>query len=167
MNLRTLKKLSKRAAPLLPLLGDTRQQFRAEPYDNYGVPLIRARKHWDRSNCHPTYEGRNDYLVSGGAQIVFTSRAGHRVLMRPPSHPRKGTMMVGGMSGYYEPEWDEDTAYRALLEIVREHFTDYRYDPETDDVERVPLRSLPTPSEVFKAASEIIAQPHSERVCGR
>lgn len=167
MNLRTLKKLSKRAAPLLPLLGDTRRQFRAEPYDNYGVPLIRDRKHWDRSTCHATYQGRNDYQIKAGAQIVFTTRAGRRVVMRPPMHPRKGTMMVGGMSGYYEPEWDEDTAYRALLELVREHFTDYRYDPATDDVERVPLRATPSPRDVFQAAQEIIAQPYAERRCGR
>lgn len=167
MNLRTLKKLSKRAAPLLPLLGDTRQQFRAEPNDSYGVPLIRDRKHWDRSTCHPTYQGRNGYRIKAGAQIVFTTRAGHRVVMSPPMHPRKGTVMVGATSGYYEPEWDEETAYRSLLEIVREHFTEYRHDPETDNVERIPMRSLPSPREVFQAAREIIAQPLNERRCGR
>lgn len=167
MNLRTLKKLSKRAAPLLPLLGDTRGQFRAEPNDNYGVPLIRDRKHWERRSCYAGYEGRNDWSIQAGAQIVFTTRAGRWRVMTPPIHPRKGTVMVGAVEGYYEPEWDETTAYRALLNLVHEHFTDYRYDPETDDVERVPLRALPTPREVFKAAQEIIAQPHAERRCGR
>ena len=44
MNLRTLKKLSKRAAPLLPLLGDDRKQFPAERWDNYTGLLIMDRK---------------------------------------------------------------------------------------------------------------------------
>lgn len=27
--------------------------------------------------------------------------------------------MIGGMSGYYEPEWDEETVYEALDESLR------------------------------------------------
>lgn len=158
MNLRTLKKLSKRAAPLLPLLGDTRKQFRAEPYDNYGIPFIGDRKHWERHRLSQDYEPRNNWSTRRGQEIILETRDGGRVLLSHPDHPRKGTMMVGATSGYYEPEWDEETAYRALLDLVHEHYTDYRYDPEADDVDRIPLRTLNTPREVFQAASDILAE---------
>lgn len=150
-NLRTLKKLSKRAAPLLALLGDLREQFRAEPYENYMRTLIRARKHWERNGCHPTFEGFN-------GDIVFRTRAGRSVAMRHPSHPRKGTIMVGAVSGYYEPEWDEETAWDALSEAVREHFMDYA-DGQTPPR---PTRRLRTPREVFQAAADLCAVSNSE-----
>lgn len=151
MNLRILKKLSARAAPLLPLLGDEREQFRAEPLHNYGMPLIPDRKHWERSSCHETYEGRNDWSAPRGAQIVFTTRSGRRMVMSPPSHPRAGTMMVGATTGYYEPEWDEQTAWCALEDNVRAHFTDWNEDGPT------PLRFFRGPGDIFRAAHEIIA----------
>lgn len=148
MNLRTLKKLSKRAAPLLPLLGDTRQQFPAERWDNYTGLVIRARKHWDRSPCHPSYEPWSD------RSIKVTTRAGQTIAMSPPSHPLKGTVMVGAVTGYYEPEWDEQTAYEALLSIVRVEFTDW-----IDRDEVPPLtRRLDTPSHVFAAARDLVDQ---------
>ena len=42
MNLRTLKKLSKRAARYLPILGDNRQQFPAIGDENYHHAFIGA-----------------------------------------------------------------------------------------------------------------------------
>lgn len=54
MNLRTLKKLFKRAAPWLPLLGDNREQFCAEAHNNYHGCFIGDRKHRERSRCHPS-----------------------------------------------------------------------------------------------------------------
>ncbi len=143
MNLRVLKKLSKRAAPLLPLLGETREQFRAERGECYhgltGFPL----KDWDRSRCHPTFEGIGD-------DVVYTTRAGHKVVMREPYHPLKGTVMVGAMSGGEEPEWSEETTYGALREIVYWHFV------EIDGEDVTLTRSLRTPREVFEAAQDII-----------
>lgn len=47
-SLRSLKKLSKRAVPLLLLLGDHREQFRAEKGANHTNTPILARKHWER-----------------------------------------------------------------------------------------------------------------------
>ncbi len=34
----------------------------------------------------------------------------------------KGTKGFGGMSGYFEPEWSDESAYKALDEIVYWHF---------------------------------------------
>lgn len=148
MNLRTLKKLSKRAAPLLPLLGDRRKQFRAEKDDNYTGLLLRDRKHFERRRTvhgegrWGSFEGEIKRPAADGSGWVY---------MRPPSHPRKGTIMVGAISGYYEPEWDEETAWEALSEYVFCHFTDWSL------TEPVLLRRLDTPRAIFTAARDIIA----------
>lgn len=164
MNLRTLKKLSKRAAAYLPLLGDTRGQFPSERGDNFHSTFIGDRKHWHRGNCHASYEPRNEYRSRRGAEIVFTTRAGRRKLMRPPHHPRKGTIMVGSMSGGYEPEWDEQCAWSALDNLVRCHFTDWDKMQE----ENVPFggaltRDLSTPSLIFAAADEMVRERRASR----
>lgn len=148
MNLRTLKKLSKRAAPLLLKLGDDREQFRAVKGENYHGGTVRARKHWVRIRCHPSHQECRER-----DRVVFTSRAGHRISMRPPPHPLQGTIMVGGMSGYFEPEWDEDAAYPALQRIVSWSFFDY--DPASDEV--IVTRRLRTPHDVFAAADDLIS----------
>ena len=159
MNLRTLKKLSKRAAILLPLLGDTRQQFRSERGDNYHGYFIGDRKHWRRSTVHPAYKARNEYRTHRGGEIVFTSRTGRRKLMAPPCHPRKGTMMVGATTGYYEPEWDEECAWSALDNLVRGHFTDWEKMMEEDTPRGSALtRDLSTPSLILAAANDMIAE---------
>lgn len=152
MNLRILKKLSARAAPLLPLLGDTRQQFPAIEGNNYHGTVIRDRKCWDRSRCHPTYTGH-------GEAIVYTTRAGRRMVMRPPHHPLAGTIMVGGMSGYYEPEWDEECAWLALANLVWWHFTDWGDQVDSDGLP-VPIRTrrLRTPSDIFRGAADMLAE---------
>lgn len=151
MNLRILKKLSKRAAPLLPLLGDRRMQFRSERCDNYHGMVIRDRTCWDRSRCHPTYRGHGD-------EIVFDSRAGHRVVMRPPPHPLKGTMMVGATSGYYQPEWDEECAWSALVSIVHNETADWAAYPEVGN-----SRRFNGVGDIFRAAHELIADRQSSR----
>lgn len=159
MNLRTLKKLSKRAAVLLPLLGDNREQFPSERGDNYHGHLITARKHWDRRRCHPKYEPRNDYRTKRGAEILHWTKAGRPVLIKPPTHPRKGTVMVGAVSGYYEPEWDEESAWRALDGLVRGHFTDWdKLEQDNVPFGSALTRDLSTPPKVLAAARDMIAE---------
>lgn len=164
MNLRILKKLSKLSAPLLPILGDNRQQFPSERHDNYHGAFISDRKHWERGSCHPTYKGRNGWTTQRGAEIVFSTRAGRRIVMGPPCHPRKGTMMVGATSGYYETEWDEECAYIALERIVTHHFTDWDVAYFEGDCDELPdtrpriTRDLSTPSLIFAAAADMIAE---------
>lgn len=150
MNLRTLKKLSKRASPLLGQLGDNREQFRSEKGEGCISILIADRKHWRRGQCYPAYEGRNDWSSPRGAQRLFTTRAGRTMVMSPPYSPPKGTIMVGAMSGYYEPEWDEESAWEALETIVRDHFTDWDEDGPT------PLRTFRTPADILRGARDII-----------
>lgn len=146
MNLRILKKLSKRAAPLLEQLGDERKQFRAEPGENYHVTVIRARKHFER--------GRSPHAdLIWPDEIKHPAKDGNGyVYMHPPTHPLKGTVMVGAVSGYYEPEWDEETAWDALRQQVYYHFMDY--DENTSDLK--PTRVLRTPSDIFAAARDMI-----------
>lgn len=146
MNLRILKKLSKRAAPYLPLLGDRREQFPARPGDNYHGLIVSARKHWERSHCHPNYEPWNP-----SEAIVWTTRAGRRALMKMPSHPWPGTIMVGETSGYYEPEWSEECAYAALANLVYWHFTEW-----SDEGEPRPTRRIRAPRDIFRGADQMI-----------
>jgi hypothetical protein len=153
MNLRILKKLSKRAAPLLTALGCEMEQFKAEADDNYHGILIRARKHWERHSVHAGFEG-----FSSRGDVLFKTRKGRTMMMHPPSHPLKGTIMVGGMSGYYEPEWDEECAWAALCEQVYWHFTDY--DEEKDDLK--PTRRLRVPSEILQGARDMIADKQAQ-----
>ncbi|WBU27631.1 hypothetical protein OOZ54_13255 [Rhodopseudomonas palustris] len=156
MNLRTLKKLSKRAAPLLEQLPFAAgQQFPApRDDDSYHNTFIGDRKHWDRLPCHPTYEARHDWPGKRGAEIVFMTRAGRRKILRPPTDARKGTIMVGGMSGHSEPEWTEESAWDALYGYVSAHFTEYV--PGSDGEDPHLTRRLDNPSDVLRAAREII-----------
>lgn len=98
ITLRTLKKRSKQALPILEKhfphsLGEV---FPAKRGENYHGMVIRC-EHGagdpslvkDRPRCECTY------------------------------HPLAGTPMSGGMSGYYEPEWDESTVYEVLCEVLR------------------------------------------------
>lgn len=144
-NLRILKKLSKKAAPLLAQIGHHREHtFPAERGENYTKFIIPERKHWERSPCHPSFEGF-------GRDRLFRTRKGKPMVMRSPSHVRKGTIMVGGMSGYYEPEWDEETAWEMLVGSVLDHFTDY------GDIDKPRLtRRLRTPAEILRGANEMI-----------
>lgn len=146
MNLRTLKKLSKQAAPLLPLLGDHRKQFPAVRGDNYIGIVIRARKHWER--------GRSVHAdIMREEQVKKPAADGKGwVYMHPPSHPRKGTIMVGRMDGYEEPEWEEESAWEALEDLVYYHFCYY------DGVHIVPTRRFRRPADILAAAAEMIRE---------
>ncbi|MBN3776155.1 hypothetical protein G3O06_01060 [Burkholderia sp. Ac-20345] len=145
MNLRILKKLSKRAAPLLPLLGDEREQFRADDscksFTNVGGHDF---KHWDRMSVP---HGRRDR-----GSFKYQPKHGRNwIVMSEPWQPWKGTVMLGESVGYYEPEWEEHTAWEALQCAVIEHYTDWNEDGP------IALRTFDTPSDYFRAAHEIIA----------
>ena len=150
MNLRILKKLSKRAAPYLPLLGDNREQFLSEAGDNYHGMVIRARKHWER--CPSVHA---DCMRAGEYVLSPKGRSGTRwpfVKVYPPSHPWPSTVMVGAVSGYYEPEWDEECAWAALDTLVRDHFCEWDEDGPT------PTRRIRTPRDVLRAADDMLAE---------
>ncbi|AXQ93170.1 hypothetical protein LV780_04695 [Cereibacter azotoformans] len=168
MNLRILKKLSKRAAPYLPLLGDTREQFQARSDDDYHGTLITDRKHFQRlGSIH------SDPMPWLQREIITEPRcrAGTRwpfLRIYPPHHPWSGTIMVGAMSGGYEPEWDETDAWDALDDLVRCHFTDWEAMAAADDAEdrgeeRPKRKSYLTetirgPADIFRLADRMIAE---------
>jgi hypothetical protein len=145
LNLRILKKLSKRAAPLLALLGDDREQFRADAscksFTHIGGHDF---KHWDRMSVPHGKRSRGDfkYLPKHGLRWI---------LMSDPWQPWEGTVMVGETVGHYEPEWEEQTAWEALQDAVIGHFTDWNEDGPTA------LRKFDAPGDYFRAAQEIIA----------
>jgi hypothetical protein len=72
--------------------------------------------------------------------------------MSPPSHPLAGTIMVGSVEGYFEPEWSEDCAYGSLLNIVMYHFVDF------DGEDLVPTRRIRGPHDVFAAADDMLRE---------
>jgi hypothetical protein len=93
MNLRTLKKLSKRSAAILSAHygKDIPEIFLAERGENYHGVVIRcphgkSGESLDLCDCH--------------------------------WHPLKGTPMLGATTGYYEPEWSEKTAWEWLQDLV-------------------------------------------------
>ncbi|WP_186214680.1 hypothetical protein [Burkholderia gladioli] len=144
MNLRILKKLSKRAAPLLSRLGDHRQQFPAEKEESFQHLCGHDRKHWERT--------RAKYPLECRGEIKYRPRdCRDWIVMREPYHPLKGTPMVGSMVGDYEREWEEQTAWEALRHIVFNHFSTWNENG------RVLLRDLSTPSQVLRAAHEVAA----------
>ncbi|WP_425953018.1 hypothetical protein [Ralstonia pseudosolanacearum] len=145
MNLRILKKLSKRAAPLLPLLGERRKVFIADD-DCHTSTGGHDRKHWYRLRVN-----------HGGSPLRGsikrpTMRAGSWVVLRQPFAPWPGTPMVGDFFGYYEPEWEEETAWEALLTLVFDHFTEWSMEGP-----KLLRRDLDTPTRILRAAREIIA----------
>jgi hypothetical protein len=156
MNLRILKKLSKRAAPYLSKLGDRREQFLSEAGDNYHGLIIAARKHWERCpSVHAETIREGEFVVRPrcreGARLPF-------VKVYPPSHPWPRTVMVGAMSGYYEPEWDEETAWGALNELVRNHFCDW------DEHGPTLTRKFRNAGDVFRGADEMMQATLSAQV---
>lgn len=149
MNLRILKKLSKKAAPILAVL-DTREQFKAARGDNYMSVVIRDRKHWERgASAH------GDKLRDTDLKWKPRNPQGRERLpwcyAVAPRQPRKGTIMVGAVSGYYEPEWDEETAWEALQNYVLDQFTDWSQDRPTL------TRKFKGPGDVLRAACELAA----------
>jgi hypothetical protein len=154
MNLRILKKLSKRAAPYLERIGDTREQFKAVKDENLHGLII---KDMTRLERRPSSHGDVIDKESHVATLQPKCRQGTRypyVSLSYPYAPLKGTIMVGGVSGYEQPEWDEETAWGALSNWVWGHF--FEYDPENDIA--FYSRTFRTPSEIFAAADELLSQ---------
>jgi hypothetical protein len=149
MNLRILKKLSKRAAPLVIELGDRREQFRAEKSENYTDITGHDLKHWERArSVHP--------VVLGGTMKYAPKHGNGWISMREPVSPIKGTVMVGWTDCCDTPEWYEKTAWEALVENVANYFTCWSQNGPRR------LRNLDTPKQVFKAAREILSRDKSQ-----
>lgn len=156
MNLRILKKLSKRAAPLLKAMGDDREQFAAERWENYTSSSGHERKHWERGNAkYPIYFSHYRY---------WQARKGlGNPYMHQPDHPLKGTVMLGWSTGYYEVEWEHDDAWTLLQQAVREHFEEYVEIDGSEDESGCPEmtwvchRRFSNPSQILRAVPDVMA----------
>jgi len=138
VNPRILKKLCKRAAPLLAVLGDRRDQFKVvEP--------------GDVSWCFTGFD-RRSYTRPRSLRAINPAVEGDWIV------PKRGTIAVGGMSGYEEPEWDDEPAFFALVGLV---YWETVGDPDSqDDVSRMRAaeRGLGSPAGVFKLAAEMVSR---------
>lgn len=144
MNLRIHKKLSKRAAPLLAALGDSRDQFPAQKWECYACTGRCDWKHWERSRAR--------YPLDRRGERKWRPKDGKNwIVMCCPDHPWKGTIMVGSMEGYYEREWEEESAWQSLCNRIFDHFTDWGEDGA---IYTGPV--LRNPTQIFAAAHDII-----------
>jgi hypothetical protein len=152
MNLRTIKKLSKRASPLLRMLGDDSEHFPAEKGERYLGSVVCDRKHWELGRS------TNDEIIGERMTKRPTANGDAWIWMRPPTHARKGTIMVGGMTEGQEPEWVETDAYEALCRYVFVTGSEWTGDGPVNSPD------MSSPSKVFIAAETLIeSRSHIER----
>lgn len=156
MNLRILKKLSKRAAPLLKAIGDECPQFSAKRGEDYTSSSGHDRKHWERGNA------RNPIDFHGYRYWQARSGLGNPY-MKQPDHPLKGTVMLSWSTGYYEVEWEHDDAWTLLQRAVSEHWMDYVEVEGTEDESGCPEmkwvchRRFRNPSQILRSVPDVVA----------
>ncbi|MET4160533.1 hypothetical protein ABIE61_000347 [Marinobacterium sp. MBR-111] len=151
MNLRILKKLSKRAAPILKVLKSHGEIFIADD-ECYTSSTRHDQKHMERHAArYPTWGLR-------GARYYMPRHGLRHVALWQPSNVWPGTAMIGAKCGYEEPEWEEEDAWSALRSNVYSHFTDIIHTPSADDFggyEFRRTRKLNSPTQILKAAQDI------------
>lgn len=137
MNRRILKKLSKRAALLLPAL---------MPRHHNATAWFLA----DREGC---YHGMQLEPKHGKAHKArFSSR-----LYNP--HPLKGTPMTGGMDSGETPEWWEKTLWEVFTDVVWwTSVDDFRTFEDTGWPALRPDIVLKTPADYLRQARLLIAE---------
>ena len=129
MNPRILKKLSKRADPIVAQITQL-ERFVTRPGDDIDSSQRVERKYVDRWFGKPNKHG---YFL-----------------------PLKGTVGYGQTTGYYEEEWEEDDAYSVLKRIVESYFTDWSsFDFDSGDYPQLTVR-LKWPSDIFKHATDLL-----------
>lgn len=129
MNLRILKKLSKRAVPLL------------QAWDNTGLWEHYLSERGD-GNCDVSKVDRKHW-----------SRIGRSVL--PSLKLMEGTPVVGWTGGYETPEWEERTAWGLLMDQVDNENISWVKVGETefgDDLRPVKIRRLRNPAQILHFA---------------
>ncbi|MDO3665317.1 hypothetical protein [Acinetobacter higginsii] len=160
MNLRILKKLSKRVAPLVAeLIKDPEALFKAEKNYNYTNTGRHDRKHLERNHSK-----HGDLLSHRDIKTKVRNGEGFVLLSQRYIHPWKNTEMVGWTSGYYEPEWEEETTWDYFSVHVFNGIGCYEAIPGTEDEDGYPnfdwilSRKLNNPSDYLKAFSELQAK---------
>lgn len=103
MNPRIFKKFTKAAAVEIERLGFNRLQERVEAVKNkIDPPEVTLQYKWERKSL--------ERLPNGlfGSPLLLS-----------------GTIGYGGVSGYYEPEWNDEDALSSLTKHVFDTFTDW------------------------------------------
>jgi len=156
MNLRILKKLCKRVAPVLPSVGIDTEQFLAEGGGNYhGFHGAWERKALLRQSARYPFEKDRKFMPRHGKCWV---------ILEYPYCPLKGTPMVGSMQGYYEPEWEEACTWAAFTDLVWSAFTDWESGPRDEHgiPDPIPPRKrFRTTRDYLAAVPEMVAR-HQE-----
>jgi hypothetical protein len=139
MSLRILKKLSKAAAPILV------KHYAGQ----YGEAFL--------SDRHDNHTGLKTRCKCKGKK---RKREFHYCLYK---YPLAGTPMVGATEGYYEPEWEEKTAYEWLHEAVRwQNRPTNASDEEWADIMRVARVTLADQTFITDMLNKQIAELEAE-----
>ena len=137
MNPRILKKLTRKAEPIIVALGLTQHLDRVvSGHDGDIETHCRVdRKH--RWRCH-----------DGSFSRYFDQLP--------------GTVGYGAMSGYYEPEWDDNCCWSMLKDHVFECFTDWGSCTETSGWpdNHCPRKLKRNPAEILKYARTLAESKH-------
>ncbi|RKR79224.1 hypothetical protein [Marinobacter nauticus] len=147
MNLRILKKLSKRALPLAKEAGILLEQelFPADKGECLVTLRKPERKSLDRMRVRPRgFVG--DRYVPGKSGEFYIALYNHPAAL-------KGTPMAGAMMGYYEPEWEEETVWNQLCAWTHCQITNWRADPP-----ELECRRPKNPSQILAKARELIKE---------
>lgn len=135
MNSRILKKLCKRAAPLLKELGDDgRQYYSCSEDSDSTVGFFEAVRCEQKSVIRYRGNIKSNYIK------IF-----------------KNTIGVTYVSGYWEPEYTSISAWDSLSALVAARFT--RFEPEGMSL----TRKLQNPTAVFNGAVDLIAEGISKQ----
>ena len=114
MNPRILKKLSKRADPIVSQLTNKTRFVTSEKNGMSGPESMQCVE----KKYHERWRGK---LNEHGYFIVLD-----------------GTVGYGEMSGYYEPEWEDIDAYSLLQKMVRNHFTSWEnFNPDSGEFQNL------------------------------
>lgn len=103
----------------------------------------------------PLGDRRGQFRAVKAENFTSTVIYDHKGKPNQWAEPLKGTIMVGAVSGYYEPEWDEETAWDSLKGIIRWSFVEY--DQDADELRSTREINFRRPGEVFRAAEDLLA----------
>lgn len=147
MNLRILKKLSKRALPLAKEAGILRDQELFPAYK--GECLVTLRKP-DRKSLDRMRVREHGFVgfryVPGKSGEFYIALCNHPAAL-------KGTPMAGTMTGYYEPEWEEEPVWDQLRAWTYCQMTNWRADPP-----ELECRRPKNPSQILAKARELLKE---------
>ena len=109
MNPRILKKFCKRAAPLLPLLGEDGEHFKVGGLEGY-MPAWR----------YPVWG------PVGEKTFQSVSHSTRCRVLKTWITPLKGTIGIGWRSGEDGSDWADKSAYEALSDAIRKKIADWK-----------------------------------------